>query len=196
MKRDLCYSYPKNILEVYHAYVQAIPEVFGKTGVEQNYHTISFDLASEFKYNMNNGACTVYLIPYGDATAVNVRYTVVQVAGARYQSHCRDMTRAVEKILNCAAEPADIHAESFMKSENRVFSADDPRCIPFVPPVPAPEPAPEPVPAPAPIPEPAPEPVPEGPQRDHKFCNDCGAKLLINARFCSYCGSVQRTMVN
>ena len=48
---------------------------------------------------MNGGACTVLLMPYKSGTAVNVRYSIAQLFGSRYNAYDEELTKNVVGIL-------------------------------------------------------------------------------------------------
>lgn len=133
MKRDICVFYKKEVPKVYQAYVDAINQRFGKDCSGQPYHTISFGLSFSFKYNMNGGACTVRLIPHKEGTAVNLRYSIAQATGARYEKHSDDLNNYVSSILGYAPIRIDIPVEEFLRSERRIT----PNSRPATPPTPA-----------------------------------------------------------
>lgn len=133
MKRDICVFYKKDVPRVYQAYVEAINQRFGKDCSGQPYHTINFGLSFSFKYNMNGGACTVRLMPYKDGTAVNLRYSIAQAMGARYEKHSDDLNNYVSNILGYAPLRVDIPVEEFLRSERRIT----PNSRPATPPTPA-----------------------------------------------------------
>ena len=117
MKKDICCFYPSDIASVFNAYQSAIAQKFTKSIQATPYHTISFPLAFSFKYNMNGGACTVHLMPHNDGTAVNVRYSVVQLVGARCKKHNQDMTAVVEKLLGVSAQEIQLDVETFLSAK-------------------------------------------------------------------------------
>ncbi len=121
MKRDLFHYFESDVKSIYATYAKAAKEKFGKDCSETPYHTISFGLNYSFKYNMNGGACHVHFIPYKTGTAVGVRYTIVQMFGARYEAHDSDMTKFVEQELSVKATDVNIDMEEFLKDSNRVF---------------------------------------------------------------------------
>lgn len=121
MKRDLFHYFESDVKTVYAAYVKAAKEKFGKDCSATPYHTISFGLNYSFKYNMNGGACHIHFIPYKTGTAVGLRYTIVQMFGARYEAHDSDMVDFVIKEIGAKASNISIDMEEFMKESNRVF---------------------------------------------------------------------------
>ena len=56
-------------------------------------------------------------MPHNDGTAVNVRYSVVQLAGARCKKHNQDMTAAVEKLLGVSAQEIQLDVETFLSAK-------------------------------------------------------------------------------
>jgi len=121
MKRDLFHYFEADVKTVYEAYVKAAKEKFGKDCSATPYHTVSFGLNYSFKYNMNGGACHIHFIPYKTGTAVGLRYTIVQMFGARYEAHDSDMLCYVEKEIGKKATSINIDMEEFLKDSNRVF---------------------------------------------------------------------------
>ena len=87
MTRDLCFFYPCPLNAVYGAFVQTAAQKFGKDCKQTPMVSISFGLNFSMKYNMNGGACTIHFMPYQNGTAINIRYSVVQLMGARYKKH-------------------------------------------------------------------------------------------------------------
>lgn len=121
MKRDLFHYFESDVKTVYAAYVKAAKEKFGKDCSTTPYHTVSFGLNYSFKYNMNGGACHIHFIPYKTGTAVGLRYTIVQMFGARYEAHDSDMVGFVEKEIGAKSTNISIDMEEFMKDSNRIF---------------------------------------------------------------------------
>ena len=212
MRRDVFHFYPRPVKLVYDAYQQAANERFGKNCRTEPYHTLSFGLNYSFRYNMNGGACNVHLIPYQNGTAVNIRYTIVQLAGARYGAHDRDLTGYVEKLLGAPAQSLQISADVFLLPQNQLtpgMPAPQPGAAAVSAPAPAPapaqsyavsDPAPAPVPASAPsyeVSDPAPAPAPVQPDTAAETAPQQPAykptltlePTIRTARFCSQCGS-------
>ncbi len=121
MKKDVFHYYEANIKSVCAAYVRTVKEKFGKNCSFEPYHTITFGLTTSLKYNMNGGACHIHFIPYKTGTAVGIRYTLVQLFGARYKAHDSDMTTFVNKILGASAKDINISMDEFMNDANRIF---------------------------------------------------------------------------
>ncbi len=113
MRRDICHFYPIDIRSAYFAHRDAIKQVFDKNCEETPFVRLSFALSFSFKYNMNGGACTLHFMPYGNGTAVNIRYSIVQLMGARYGAHERVMKERVQQLLNICASDMNIPAEEF-----------------------------------------------------------------------------------
>ncbi len=110
MKRDICHYYEKDIKDVYNSYAKAVKEKFGQNCEYHNGYKMSFGLNFSFKYNMNGGACIIHFMPYKTGTAVNVRYTIAQLFGARYKAYDRDLTEFVVSFLG--TNPIDIEISS------------------------------------------------------------------------------------
>ena len=121
MKKDLFHYFEADVKTVYAAYVKAAKEKFGKDCSVTPYHTVSFGLNYSFKYNMNGGACHIHFIPYKTGTAVGLRYTILQMFGARYEAHDSDMIDFVEKEIGARATTINIDMEEFMKDSNRIL---------------------------------------------------------------------------
>ncbi len=183
MRRDLFHFYPRPVQAVYAAYLQAANERFGKNCRAEPCHTLSFGLNFSFRYNMNGGACTVHLIPYQGGTAVNVRYTIVQLAGARYGAYDRELTGYVEKLLGIPAQPLQISADVFTQPQNQAAPGAAERLVlPDTPDEPA-----------QPACPPALTLEPTIPIRTIRFCSQCGSRLIPGASFCDRCGAkIQR----
>ena len=120
MTRDICHYYEKDIKSVYAAYIDAIKQGLKKGCQEYPYYKICFSLGFSIKYNMNGGACTFHFIPYGNGTAVNVRYSIVQAFGAKYEAHDKNFTNLVVNILKVEAQNIQIPIEEFLNSSNQV----------------------------------------------------------------------------
>lgn len=190
MRRDVIHYYEKGIAEVFEAYRAAAMQKFGKDCNAEPYHTLSFGLNYSLRYNMNGGACTVHFMPYKTGTAVDVRYSIVQLAGARYGAHDREMSTFVSSVIGAPALDLQIDPETFLLDQNKVSAAAY-TARPAAP-VNQPRPA-QPVnvqptqtyqPAPQPASRPAPQPV-----RANNFCGKCGGRLQPGARFCGKCGN-------
>jgi hypothetical protein len=143
------------------------------------------------KYNMNGGSCTLRFIPYQDGTAVNVRFTLAQGMGARYEAYDRALTQKAAEILGLPPLPLQLNVEAFLEERNWVTADHCPPPIPQAPPAAAPV-CPPPVLQTPPMCPPVisqlpPTEIPAQPvQQEH--CPGCGAEVLPGARFCFQCG--------
>ena len=178
MRRDIGFYVEAGLEQVYSAYLMAAThEPFERDCKQEPYHTISFGVNYSFKYNMNGGACTIHFMPYGNGTAVNMRFSIAQAVGARYERYAEDLNRAMAKILPVAIREAKYDMDEFLRPENQVTPADicgtsvSPRTTPI-----------------AADPAPAPAPASTIESSESKFCSSCGARLDEGARFCSKCG--------
>ena len=170
MRRDVVHYYEAEIERVFEAYRAAALQKFGKDSQALPYHTVSFGLNYSMKYNMTGGSCNVHLIPYQTGTAVDIRYAIAQIAGARYKKHDADLTEYVSGILRVPAQALELPVETFLDPANQVsagFAAAQTA-------------------APAPV-----QPVNDMPsqtQSGNRFCKHCGERLEAGDLFCSNCG--------
>ena len=165
MRRDICYYYPAPVVQVYQAYLTAAGnEPFRRECREEPYHTLTFGLNFSAKYNFNGGSCVIRFMPWQGGTAVNLRFSLAQLAGARYEWYDRDLTAAASAIVGVVPQPTSIPVEHFLIPGNQTVAA----------------PA---APAPAPAPEPVAQVAPTG-----NFCTECGKAVPDGALFCCYCG--------
>ena len=179
MRRDICYYYNAPVSKVYQGYLSAAGNnQFRRECREEPYHTLTFGLNFSMKYNFNGGSCVIRFIPWQNGTAVNLRFSLAQAAGARYEWYDRDLTAAASAIIGVVAQPTKGPVDYFLNPANQVVAnAQAPS---------APQPTPIPVPAPAPVAAPAPASAPAAPQG--MFCIACGRQLPADAAFCCYCG--------
>ena len=165
---------------MFNAYCRAAQEKFGQSCKAEPFHTLSFGLNYSFKYNMNGGSCTVHFMPYMNGTAVNIRYSIAQLGGARYGAHDRDITAYVVGIIQFPAEKASIDINTFLLQQNKIV----PNYVPQAPVQPAQSAQPQYSPAPQPAVT-----ADNGQQAaPKKFCMYCGAKLETSGNFCQFCG--------
>lgn len=99
MRRDLYHNYPYYIDDVYNAYVEAIQNEPFKKKPHLESNLIAFDIGFSFKYNMNGGACHIHLDETDTGTSVQVRYSIVQLFGARCEAYDKALTEKVEEYL-------------------------------------------------------------------------------------------------
>ena len=166
MRRDIGFYIEANIQQVYQAYLKAaVNEPFGRTCDEQPFHTISFGVNYSFKYNMNGGSCHIHFMPYGNGTAVNIRFSLAQGFGARYEKYAQDLNNAMQVFLPVVPQPATYDMDVFLKPENQVKPGVSQQSTTSVAPV-------------APIAAPI-----------SSYCTNCGNPHAPNTRFCSRCGT-------
>jgi hypothetical protein len=174
MRRDICFYIEADVKSVYQAYLNAATHSpFDRSCQQQPYHMISFGVNNSFKYNMNGGACTLHFMPQGTGTAVNMRFSIAQLMGARYERYAEDLNKAMQAFLPVAIRQASYNVDDFLKPQNQLTpSSFQPAPAPKSAPAPAPvyvsQPAPTfvaqtvpPAPAPAPAPQPTPTFVPQ-----------------------------------
>ena len=189
MKKDFCVFYQCDVQTVYLAYQRAIKELFDKDADASPYHTLAFGIPPSFRYNMNGGACNVHFLPYNGGTAVNVRYSIVQLAMARCGAHNKHFTERVQNIVGLTAREANIPIEVFMNNKSNVNQtvAAQPQTVTINP-----QPASM---RPQCVVQQyvAPQTIQAAPQNEQltlpNFCSKCGTRFAEGARFCTKCGS-------
>lgn len=117
MRRDLVFFYPMPPEPVFNAFVQAANQRFGKNCKLEPFVRLNFGLNYSFKYNMNGGSVTAHFMPYQNGTAIDLRYTVVQIAGARYKKHAQDLTQFTDSILGVRAAQIALDVNQFLAYE-------------------------------------------------------------------------------
>ena len=175
MKRDLCYYFAAPLYPVFDAFVQGAKQKFGKNCKIDAYKTISFGLDYSFKYNMNGGSLTVHFMPYQGGTAVDLRYTVVQLMGARYQKHASDVLAFVNSFVGVQAQPIQLDINQFLAYEANTPSAKVQQAQTPIQQMPAQQ---------TPVQQPVRQPV-----QQRRFCTGCGAPVAPNTAFCMNCGT-------
>ena len=170
MRRDIVYYFNADVATVYNAYLAAAKgRPFDRSCKEEPFHTISFGLNFSMKYNFNGGSCTLHFMPYQTGCAVDLRFTIAQLTGARYGAYAKELTMLVERQLGMAAATCKINVEQFLRPENQVVPGQ-PRMAP--PPMPLPTQPQRPIP-----------PAPSG-----RLCPNCGCAAANDAAFCIKCG--------
>lgn len=169
MRRDVMHFYNADVETVYQAYLTAAQNPpFGRTCEQKPFYSIQFGLNFSMKYNMNGGSCTIHFIPYGSGTAVNLRFSVAQLAGARFEAYDHALADQVIELLRVPAQPLQINVEEFLQPGSWKVSEE-----PIAPPTPPTPPVP-----------------PKPPVKDEvRSCSKCAALLLPGARFCTACGT-------
>ncbi len=114
MTRDLAYLYNKDLQTVFDAFNKAANERFGKDCASEGLKTLAFGLNFSFKYNMNGGMIKIWFMPYQGGTAVNLHYIIVQMFGARYKAHARDLIDYVNNILGEKASEINLDVNQFI----------------------------------------------------------------------------------
>ena len=174
MRRDVCYYFPVGVEQLYNAYLTAATNPrFRRDCNQEPYHTLSFGLNFSMKYNFNGGSCTVRFISWQNGSAVNLRFSIAQLAGARYEKYAQDLTDDAIKVLGISGQKADIDVELFVSSENKII--DTPKPADTSPSIQSA------------IAKVCPNCSKEVKETD-KFCSSCGTPLSVQKRFCSNCG--------
>lgn len=180
MRRDICFYFPTDVCSLYNAYLTAATNrPFERDCKREPYHTITFGLNFSMKYNMNGGSCILHFIPWQGGAAVDLRFVVAQLGGARYEKYAKDLTSYAEQALGIRGQMVEINIDYFTAEGNKVSVPAAPALKPEVAPQPIVPPAPQPT--PQPIAQPAPAEAP-------RFCTQCGNRLQPGAVFCSGCG--------
>lgn len=167
LRRDLVFWYDRPLNDVFAAFVQAANQQFGKNCKIDQGKTISFALNYSFKYNMNGGSLTAHFMPYQNGTAIDLRYTVVQLFGARYKRHAEDLTGFVNSLLQTQGSAVTLALQPFLDYAAQTPSAGPIQVqseqSPYIP--------------------------PQSPAAC--VCPQCGASITPNAKFCPKCGAKQ-----
>ena len=194
MRRDLVHYYERDIVSVFEAYKAAAMQKFGKDCRAEPYHTLSFGLNYSMRYNMTGGACTVHFMRYGTGTAVNIRYSIVQVAGARYGAHDAELSSFVTAALGVPVQDLNVPPEVFLQEQNKVTAAPQPayrQVQQLVQPVQRPAQQVPQQTTPQVAQQQQTQRQPQTQQqsiRPKLFCDNCGTKIFPGARFCERCG--------
>lgn len=175
MRRDICYFFPVSVDRLYNAYLTAATNSrFRRECNEEPYHTLGFGLNFSMKYNFNGGSCILRFIPCQGGSAVNLRFTIAQLMGARYEKYAEDLTGDASAVLGVAGKRVDIDVEIFMMPQNQVVAASAP------------------VVAPATIQNVVNNNVCHNcgkiVEASDKFCSGCGTPLASAKKFCTKCG--------
>ena len=193
MRRDVCYFFQTDVKTLYQGYLTAANnEPFRRECREEPYHTLTFGLSFSMKYNFNGGSCTLHFIPYNGGAAIDLRFSIAQLAGARYEKYAQDLTDCAVRVMGVPGSRLQIPVDVFTQESNKVYAHPQPSVVASAPAAPAPvaAPAPAPTPVASPVPAPAPAPVAAtAPVVSGITCNICGKALTAGDRFCSDCGT-------
>ena len=181
MRRDLAFFYPLPPEQVFNAFAQAANQRFGKSCKAEPFVKLSFGLNYSFKYNMNGGSVTAHFMPYQNGTAIDLRYSVAQLLGARYQKHAQDLTKFTDAILGMKASKIELDINQFLAYEQGAAAA-------------------QPIPAAVLCCASCGRAATPGAKfcagcgnalQQSVFCTACGAQLNAGAAFCTACGARQ-----
>lgn len=185
MRRDICYFFAVDVQTLYNAYLTvAQNDKFRRSCGQEPYHTLSFGLNFSMKYNFNGGACTLRFIPCQGGSAVNMRFSIAQAAGARYEKYAKDLTDGVTALLGIAAMKSEISVETFLAPENKAYAPNEAA---------APQTAATPQVAAA-VPQAAAPSAPVQNEANMKCCANCGKPVKDGDKFCSGCGQPVATI--
>lgn len=180
MRRDICYFYPVSVDALFDGYYTAATnDKFRREPEIEPYFKMSFGLNFSMKYNFNGGACTLRFMPYQNGSAVNLRFSIAQLAGARYENYAKDLAYDVAQVLGVLPQLIEIDVEYFLMPQNQI-TADQ---------IVDTEPVLEPTPVCEPVEVPATEPAPTPVNASNITCKNCGATLDDNSKFCHLCGT-------
>lgn len=200
MRRDLVYYYPLPVEPVYEAFVQAATQKFGKNCKLVPCKNMTFGLNFSLKYNMNGGSLTLHFMPYQNGTAIDLRYSIVQLMGARYKAHARDLILFTDSVLRIPGQMMTLDINIFLSYESSAPAATAEQlasmpmtsmqlgvnrqpAAPIQPVTPAAPVQPE------PFVQPQNDAPPSGQQTpQYRFCMNCGAPITPNSLFCTKCG--------
>ena len=121
MRRDISFFVLADPISVYNAYLSAATnKPFERDCHKEPYHTISFGVNYSFKYNMNGGSCNIHFMPQGNGTAVNMRFSIAQAFGARYENYAKDLNKAMQKFLPVSIQETEYDMDIFLRPENQI----------------------------------------------------------------------------
>ena len=101
MRRDLHHFYGSKIEDTFKAYANALTqEPFNRTPSLVEFKLIVVGLSMSFRFNMNGGSLHIHLREVEEGTVVQLRFSIVQLLGARYKAYDSILTKKVEKQLN------------------------------------------------------------------------------------------------
>ena len=184
MRRDISFYFDADVKTVYNAYLAAASDArFRCSCNQQPYHTISFSMNFSMKYNINGGSCTLHFIPYERGTAVDFRFALVQLMGARYGSYAQDLTIAAAALINVTWKQVNVPINDFLDPRNQVSAAGTQAQPEYLPQPQQPECLPQPQ-------QPVQTPQPAAATRK---CHACGGELMESAPFCHHCGAKRET---
>ena len=185
MKRDVGFYVEADVATVSCAYLNAAShKPFERDCTQEPFYAFTFGVNFSMKYNMNGGSCCIRFMPCGTGTAVNMRFSLAQVAGARYERYAEDLNKALQAFLPIAPTPAKYNADDFLKPENQITPAN---LRQSAQPVFKEEFQAEPIAAAAQSTVLTAN--TETPNADVKFCANCGNKMEADHRFCTKCGT-------
>ena len=124
MRRDIVRYFEAPVDVVFEAYLKTASEKpFERSCSVERYHTITFGLGMSFIYNMNGGACTIHFAKYNSGTAVDVRFSIVQLVGARYKQYEMLLFQHAQSNLGVVGVMADININYFIDGRNKVYDS-------------------------------------------------------------------------
>ena len=163
MRRDLFHFYKGDVKTVYQAYLKVLrAQPFHKEPGQSPYTMLTFGLGFSFKFNMNGGSVHIHFAKRNGGTAVQVRYSIVQLFGARYKAYDKQLTDYVSRALGYEAEPLEVLGDKFFEGGDEVYpDANDDK--------------------------PAPKAI-NAPKEEELTCPGCGKKVKAGSAFCPDCG--------
>ncbi|MCR5348212.1 MAG: zinc ribbon domain-containing protein [Bacilli bacterium] len=118
MRRDLFHYYKGDVKTVFDAYYKILrQEPFRKEPTIIPNKLITFGIGFSFKFNMNGGAVHIHFAKRGEGTAVQVRFTIAQLFGARYKAYDKLMCDHVEKVLGYRGEPMNVLGDEYFDAQ-------------------------------------------------------------------------------
>lgn len=124
MRRDVFHYFDTDVQTVYKAYLDVLrAKPFGKEPGQTPYRLLSFGIGYSFKYNMNGAGVHVHFAPKGRGTAIQVRYSIAQLFGARYGAYDRLLTKCVEEKLHIKAQELSAMEDSFFEQTAEIPSS-------------------------------------------------------------------------
>ena len=190
MRRDICYFFAADVPSVYNAYLSAATNAkFRRECGQEPYHTLWFGLNFSMKYNMNGGSCNIHFIQYNGGTAVDLRFSVAQLGGARYERYANDLTNDAVAVLGIPGQKFKLDINEFLNETNKITPENVASASSSSTPEPTQQQGYTPKSKLRMSPSMMTSPSPASASSGSNCCSNCGQALSDTDIFCSGCGT-------